>query len=127
VKLTMRFQFVAICIVSFALLSLSSAQQGQSSKVVSIPYAKVAPLIKTQCLPCHNATRHPEAIDLSSLKALMKSGEHGPIVIPGHPEKSKLILYVDGEKQPRMPFKKAPLGSKDIQLLRNWISAGAKS
>jgi cytochrome c len=98
------------------------APQGKAK----ISYSSVEPLIKAACTSCHNAGNHPEKVDLSSFKALMSSGEHGSIVIAGHPEKSKLILYVDGSKQPRMPFKKSPLTSAQIGSLKSWIKAGAK-
>jgi len=128
----MNTQFVSLLaacgIIPVALGSLVSAQPASQAKAskTAMSYAKVAPLIKAQCVSCHNAKRSPEKVDLSSYQALMKSGEHGPIVIAGHPEKSKLISYVDGTKQPRMPMGKPALGKADIELLKKWIAAGAK-
>ena len=90
-----------------------------------VRYSAVEPIVKTKCLSCHNDKRHPEKVDLSSYAALMKSGEHKPIVVAGRPEKSSFYLYVDGEKQPRMPFKAAPLTPKEIAKIRAWISGGA--
>ncbi len=118
-------QLVGCAIVVFALLGSGFGQHGTSGKKVG--YTKVAALIKSSCVSCHNEKQHPEKVDLSSYSTLMASGEHGPIVVPGHPEKSKLIMYVDGSKQPRMPFKKAALSASDISLLKKWIAAGAKS
>jgi uncharacterized membrane protein len=123
-KIASRLQVAFSFLVLFPLLAFGGAQQ--SHKMKPMPYAKVASLIKAQCASCHNATRHPEKVDLSSYQALMKSGEHGPIVVAGHPEKSKLILYVDGTKQPRMPMGKAPLSKADIAMLKSWIASGAK-
>ena len=88
-------------------------------------YATVQPIIQSKCAGCHNDTQHPEDVNLSSYEKLMKSGEHGSIVIPGHPEKSHLVLYINGQKQPRMPFKQPPLSNKDISLISAWIKAGA--
>lgn len=119
-KTYFRFQIAALTLVCLTAIAPASALTKK------IPYAKVAGLIKTQCAYCHNAKSHPEKIDLSSFSALMKSGEHGPIVIAGHPEKSKLIQYIDGTKSPRMPFKKPAMATADIEQLKKWISAGAK-
>jgi uncharacterized membrane protein len=128
-NLTSR-SLIALCgLAPFALLGLAGAGQSQPSsgaRKPHVPYAKVSSLIEKKCESCHNAQSHPEAIDLSSYKALMKSGEHGPIVIAGHPETSKLIKYVDGTKQPRMPYHQTPLSSSEIKKLREWISAGAE-
>ena len=115
-----QFQFATLCLISIVTIATSSAQTKK------ISYSTVAGLIKSQCAYCHNAKSHPEKIDLSSFSGLMKSGEHGPIVIAGHPEKSKLIQYIDGTKSPRMPFKKPAMATADINLLKKWISAGAK-
>ena len=60
-------------------------------------------VIKTQCVTCHNDKRNHESKSQQLRQKLMKSGEHGPIVIPGHPEQSKLILYVNGTKKPKTP------------------------
>jgi len=126
-----RSQITLLCVASIGFAGVSGAHQGAMSKgpksTKGFMYAKVGKLIQTKCASCHNAKNHPEKVDLSSFPALMKSGEKGPIVVPGHPEKSKLISYVDGTKQPRMPFKQAPLAAADIQLLKKWIADGAKS
>jgi len=89
-------------------------------------FSAVAKITKAKCLSCHNAARHPEGVDLSSYASLMKGGEKGPLVMPGQPEKSALLLYVDGTKQPRMPFRQAPLSKGEIAAIRSWIKAGAK-
>ncbi len=122
---TLSLKILTVCAVTCAVVGITSAHQGQMT-MHKLTYAKVAPLIKAECMSCHNAARHPEKVDLSSYQALMQSGEHGPIVIAGQPGKSKLIMYIDGEKQPRMPFKKKPLSAAQIALLKKWISAGAK-
>jgi uncharacterized membrane protein len=88
-------------------------------------YATVQPIIQSKCVSCHSDKEHPEDVNLSSYEKLMKSGEHGSIVVPGHPEKSQLVLYINGQKQPRMPFRQPPLSSKDISLISAWVKAGA--
>ena len=115
-------------IVFGCIVAASAALSGYSgpSKAAPMRYSKVAPLIAAKCVQCHNDKNHPENVNLTSYATLMKSGEHGPIVIAGHPEKSKLIMYVDGEKAPRMPMNKKPLAQSEIDLLKGWIKAGAK-
>ncbi len=116
---------------SCCLLILSAFAAGNppsSGKAhAKVPYAKVEPLVKAKCISCHNPDRHPEEVDLSSYKATMKSGDHGPIVVPGHPEKSKFIQYVDGTKQPIMPFKGKPLSKAEVALLKKWVASGASN
>jgi hypothetical protein len=121
---------ISIAILATAILSLYGFQPYADDQVGAIhaksSYSAVARLLAAKCVSCHNATRHPEKVDLSSYSALMNSGEHGPIVVAGHPEKSKILLYVDGTRSPRMPFRQAPLSEAAIGILKTWIKAGAK-
>ena len=123
-------QIVAVFAVGVALASASQAQKMQRGPFPHqppIPYARVGELFKFKCVSCHNAKSHPKNVDLSSLDAVLKSGDHGPIVVPGHPEKSKLIAWVNGSKQPRMPLKQPPLGNAQMDILKRWIGGGAKN
>jgi hypothetical protein len=120
-------QIAAASIFPCCLMGFWGAQVSEAAAPTkSVPYSVVAPIIKAQCVSCHNANRHPEAVDLSTYAAVMKSGDHGPIVVAGFPGKSKLIAYVDGTKQPRMPMGKPPLSKANLALLKKWITAGAK-
>jgi Planctomycete cytochrome C len=110
-----------LCVCGLAASSFSAA--GRPPKH---GYSGVKPIIDAKCASCHNDAQHPENVNLSSYSKLMKSGEHGPIVVPGQPGKSKLLKYVDGEKQPRMPFKQAPLSKREIETIRDWIKSGAR-
>lgn len=120
-KLTTVTQLAACCVISLAAMGAGSATQAKKTKPAKIPYSKVEPLLKAKCIACHNPDRHPGGVDVSTYKALMKSGS----VVAGHPEKSKLIQYVDGTKQPIMPFKGKPLSKAEITQLKNWIASGA--
>jgi mono/diheme cytochrome c family protein len=119
---------IACVALPLVVLSVGVAHHGQAKHKASkaVPFAKVAPLFKSQCESCHNAARHAGDVDLSSYKAVLKGGEHGAIVVAGHPETSKLISYVDGSKQPRMPFGKPPLSKAQIDILKKWVATGAK-
>ena len=93
----------------------------------SYSYQNIDHLIKKNCIACHNPDRHPEKVDLSSYEAIMKSGDKGPIVVPGKPLKSSFFLYINGAKSPRMPYKKPPLSKADINAFKLWIQKGAKN
>lgn len=72
---------VACVFLPLAVLSVGTAYYGQAKHgqaghkaTKSVPFAKVAPIIKSQCESCHNATRHAGNVDLSSYKAVLKGG-----------------------------------------------------
>jgi hypothetical protein len=123
-KLNQAMQVAGCCTLAVALLGVGGATQ--SKKTTKVPYAKVEPLLKAKCISCHNPERHPGGVNVNSYKELMKSGDKNPTVVPGHPEKSPLIKYVDGSTQPIMPFKGKPLSKAEVTLLKNWVAAGAK-
>src|SRR5471030_928100 len=91
---------VAVLLASCAIATTKHRTDPKSLKAAP-KYKAVADLFNAKCLSCHNEKNHPEKVDLSSYKALMASGEKGPIVMAGKPDKSKLVMYIDGTKQPR--------------------------
>ena len=82
----------------------------------------VFPLLISRCTSpdCHNSTHRAEGIDLTYYDGIMS------IVKPGDSGRSKLIRYIKGnddDQMPPPPLK--PLSNEQIQLLVNWIDAGA--
>jgi len=113
------------CCVAIAIGQSPAGKRKAPSKRVS--FATVQPIFQAKCVSCHNDARHPGDVNLSSYLKLLESGPKGGLLVAGQPDKSKLLLYVDGTKQPRMPFRQAPLSKKEIAAIRVWIAAGARS
>ncbi len=64
---------------------------------------------------------------LETYEDLLKGGKHGPVMIPGKSEESRMVLMLEGKLQPRMPFASPePLSARDIAAIKGWIDAGAK-
>ena len=49
----------------------------------------------------------------------------GGLVVPGNPDSSELIRRLEGTSGQRMPLNATPLPDDQIQMFRQWISAGA--
>lgn len=111
-----------------ALATLLGAGLLSAAPTSTISYFRqVAPLLNEKCGACHSPDARTSGFDASSVEGLRKGGKKaGPAILPGNPSKSPLIEYVSGLRQPRMPNGMAPLSSGEIDLLRNWIAAGAK-
>jgi len=114
---------IAIALAATMVPAVPSGQKGKGS----VRFAEVSQILQANCVSCHNAKSHPADVDLSSYDAVMNSGGDDPIVIPKHPEQSRIVAFVDGTKKPRMPFRKPPLSGDQIDLVKRWIKAGAKS
>jgi hypothetical protein len=82
---------------------------------------RIAPLLTTQCVPCHNSAKHKGGLDLSQLKSALAGGERGPALKPGKPDESLLWKLVQKDEMP--PGK--PLDTAQKRFLRDWVTAGA--
>ena len=87
--------------------------------------AKIRPLLVRRCLRCHGPKTAQRGLRVDSRPALLRGGESGPAIKPGHPETSLLIqavrYHADGLQMPpsgRLPF-------IEIRLLERWVQLGA--
>src|SRR4051794_12133725 len=72
--------------------------------------SKVLPILKSQCLPCHDERTRSSGLSVLSPADLLQGGAlRGPAIAPGKPEESALLKAIRGEATPRMPMGKAPL------------------
>lgn len=100
------------------------------AKAVSAPsFEKVAAVLdQYNCKMCHRGAEPREGLRLDSYENLMKGSKDGPVVIPGDPGKSELILRVKGSREPRMPIGGPPwLTDEAVKVLEDWIAAGARA
>ncbi len=91
-------------------------------------YAKeVRPFLSRYCLECHNAKREEGGLNLETYKTLLEGGAHGPVLVAGKADGSKIVAQVEGTAKPTMPPKKARQPKpEEVALLRPWIEAGAR-
>jgi hypothetical protein len=92
----------------------------------------ILPLLKWRCAGCHQPGGEgykKSGLDLTNYAALMKGTKFGPMIIPGEPESSNLMLLLDWRAAPelRMPHGKKQLSSCDRDSIRTWIRQGAKN
>jgi len=73
----------------------------------------VAPILEAKCLFCHDSDAKKGKFDLSSRSAAFSHGSIGD-----------LIDIVSGP-EPQMPKKEAPLTDAQVNILSDWIAAGA--
>ena len=101
------------------------AQQAQKS------YADdIAPIFRGWCVSCHQPGGEgfeASGLDLTSYEGLMKGTEFGPMVIPGEPDMSNLIVLIEGRASPeiRMPLGHKPLPTCLRRDIWTWIFQGA--
>ncbi|HXJ74671.1 MAG TPA: c-type cytochrome domain-containing protein, partial [Candidatus Dormibacteraeota bacterium] len=86
---------------------------------------RIRPLLAEQCFSCHGPDKQKGKLRLDSREAMLAGGEHGPALVPGQPEESKLIEAVRSTNADLQMPPKEPLGSRQVSDLVRWISLGA--
>ena len=86
----------------------------------------VRPILRAECMNCHNPDKAKGGLDLSSYEGLMKGTKHGPIVVPGEPLTSNLNVLIEGRAQVQMPHNQRPLLKSQQEIIREWVKQGAK-
>ena len=81
----------------------------------------VQPILHTRCAGCHGGDKPQGGLSVLTRTALLKRA-----VIPGASAKSPLIARVTDAGSGRMPLGQAPLGEREIGVLRSWIDEGAE-
>ncbi len=87
---------------------------------------QVAPIFRKYCSACHNPDEKEGGLVLDDYAALLKGGKRGGVVVAGSPDRSRLLLVLEGKAQPKMPPKDSdPPKPEEIAVLRAWVAAGA--
>ncbi|WP_162145290.1 WD40 domain-containing protein [Chthoniobacter flavus] len=92
--------------------------------------AQVLPILKKNCLSCHNATDAEADLVLETPATIAKGGEDGPVVVPHKGNESLLVKSAAREAKPYMPPKNNKVGAEilkpeEVALLQAWIDEGA--
>jgi hypothetical protein len=87
--------------------------------------ADVLPVLSRKCGKCHSEKVRKGGLDLSAMAGLRRGGESGEPAIAETLDESLLWVYVDGGEMP--PEGQPPLADEEVELLKHWISTGARS
>ncbi len=87
----------------------------------------IAPILDANCVSCHGEKKQKSGLRLDSGLATLAGGDAGPVVVIGHPERSKLfeLISLPADDEDIMPPKGSPLTAAQIATIQNWIAIGA--
>jgi WD40 repeat protein len=134
-----KFLIVALTAVVFALANWTLAQEkprgpiaiAKLDRATPVDFEKeILPLLKNNCLACHNKTKAKADLILETPADILKGGETGPGVVPGHSGESLLLEAAAHQKDLVMPPRDnkvaaADLTPEQLALLKLWIDQGA--
>ena len=122
-------RWVTLGLAAAALLAATGCQREQ---VVS--YQKdVVPILDKHCKSCHmpgQAGFVVSGFEVGSYESRMKGTQFGPVVLPGDPLTSVLVMLIEGRVDPslKMPHGDATTPTKEeILTIRRWVEQGAKN
>jgi hypothetical protein len=135
IKFMKRLRFMLVTVaaggLSAALATIVAPIHSACAQHAQMSYAEdVVPILKGYCMSCHQPGGEGYAasgLDLTSYDGLMKGTKFGPMVIPGKPDSSNIIVLIDGKAQLRMPFGHKALPSCLRDTIYSWIFQGAKN
>ncbi|HUE17966.1 MAG TPA: PSD1 and planctomycete cytochrome C domain-containing protein, partial [Planctomycetaceae bacterium] len=83
----------------------------------------IRPIIRAHCLDCHGSQNvRKGGLDLRLRRLIVKGGESGEAIVPGHPDQSYLL---DRLKAGEMPPGEQKVPAKEMAIIAAWIAAGA--
>ena len=89
----------------------------------------VIPRLLLRCTVCHGTRRQEGDLDLRTKASMLKGGKSGPAMVPGDADNSLLLQKVlAGEMPPKSDLVKVsvkPMPTAEVELLKQWITAGA--
>jgi WD40 repeat protein len=93
---------------------------------------EVLPILKNNCLACHNTTKAKAGLNLETPEFMRKGGDSGPAVVPGKAAES-LLFKAAAHRDPELTMPPADnkvnasaLKPDQLALLKLWIDQGAK-
>jgi len=93
---------------------------------------EILPILKNNCLACHNQTKAKAGLVLETPQAILKGGDNGPAVVPKKPRESLLLkAAAHQDEELIMPPRDnkvtaVALKPEELGLLQLWIEQGAK-
>jgi nitrate/TMAO reductase-like tetraheme cytochrome c subunit len=81
--------------------------------------AVVGGILTTRCSACHGESTQA-GLDFTSYANLMAGNENGPVILPGNPANSKVLLKTAGNEH----F--GQFTADERSIIENWIAAGAQ-
>ena len=111
----------------FATISAYCASEASKSEVSY--YKDIRPIFQANCQGCHQPAKAKGDYIMTDFSQLLSGGDiEEPVIVAGQPDQSylvELITPIDGKAE--MPQKKDPLHQTEIELVKRWITQGAKN
>jgi WD40 repeat protein len=94
-------------------------------------YRDLYPVLRSNCIACHNKTTNKAALNLETPESIRKGGDSGEGVTPGKSAESlvyQAAAHLEGLEMPPRGNKSGArrLTTQELALLKDWIDQGAR-
>ncbi len=113
-------------IIAVALVGFGGPDRAVAAEPVSADFfeSQVRPVLAANCYECHGPKKQESDLRLDSREAMMTGNSDGAVIVPGDPEKSRLVKAIRRQGEIKMPPEKT-LPAPAVEALATWIKAGA--
>jgi cytochrome c553 len=105
-----------------------TAEDAVTAEGVAFFEKKIRPVLVAECYACHSAEKVKKVrggLSLDTREGTRKGGDSGPVIVPGSPERSRLIKALGhGDPELAMPPKKK-LDAAVVRDFEEWVRRGA--
>jgi len=122
-SLVSALAIVALAVVTSYSRSLAAENDKPSPKITYDD--NVQAIFREHCLACHNQTDRKGDLVLESYAAALEGGGSGQVIMPGNLGGSRLWALVNHDESPHMPPEQDKLPQATLDVIRQWIEAGA--
>jgi hypothetical protein len=84
----------------------------------------IQPILESRCGSCHMGEFTSADLHMDTHEELMIGSESGPVIIPGNAKDSLLVEKISKGEMPKRGPKLTPA---QIQIITDWINAGAQN
>jgi len=119
-KQLLLLSIAAFFVSAYAIVRIGSAQ---ATPHTDVSYANdIRPVLEGRCSNCHAGKLVSDGLNMETYEALMAGSQHGPVIVPGDASGSLLVEKLTSGQMPKRGPKLTPA---QIQLIIDWINAGA--
>lgn len=102
----------------------TAAESAATPEQIELFEKAVRPLFVEHCQKCHGAEKQEAGLRLDRRDAALHGGDSGPVIVPGQPDQSRLIVVVRYDGDTQMP-PSGKLSDAAVAALTEWVRQGA--
>jgi hypothetical protein len=114
-------------LLAFVAVGARAATAEPAAEQLEFFEKEVRPLLADHCYKCHGvrSKKIKGGLLLDSREGVMQGGDDGPVISPGHPQKSRLMEAINYRNSDLQMPPKGKLSDKQIAILTDWVTMGA--